>query len=408
MSIDFPGIAKNYGTPLYVYNFDAIQSRLQLLRTLFGGKIQIYYAVKANSNLKLLTYMRPLIDGLDISSAGEMKQSILANYQTDQLSFAGPGKTPQELEFAVNNNCGSINVESIDELRTLITITEQLSCKANIFLRINPAQLTPQFAIKMGGKATQFGIEEENIDQAISLILQHNHRFNFIGYHIYAGTQCLDPQGLLDNLAYTLDLAQRLAARHSVKPKKLNLGGGFGLPYFENDQELNIKEVAQSITSMLRTFEKTSALNSSYVLELGRYIVGEFGYYLTTILAIKESRGKTFCIIDGGMHQNMSASGNFGQIIRKNYKIRNLSHCFEPMKKVDLAGCLCTTLDTLATNISINSPKVGDVLLFENSGAYGFTASPLLFLGHQTPKEILIREGQVEIIRSSKELTDFN
>ncbi|WNM64017.1 hypothetical protein [Candidatus Nitrospira neomarina] len=408
MSIDFLSIAKNHSTPLYVYDFDAIQSRLRQLRSLFGENIQLYYAVKANSNLKLLTYMRRFIDGLDISSAGEMKQALLASYQTDQLSFAGPGKTTQELEFAVKNDCGSINVESIDEIKALITITEQLNCKVNIFLRINPAQLTPQFAIKMGGKATQFGIEEENIEQAISLISQHNHLFNFIGYHIYAGTQCLDPQGLLDNIAYTLNLVQRLVSQHSLKPHKLNLGGGFGLPYFENDHELDIKEVAQNINSMLRTFEKINSLNLTYVLELGRYIVGEFGYYLTKILATKESRGKTYCIVDGGMHQNMSAGGNFGQIIRKNYKIRNLSHCSEPMKKVDLAGCLCTTLDTLATNIYINSPKVGDVLLFENSGAYGFTASPLLFLGHETPKEILIREGQMEIIRSSKQLTDFN
>lgn len=408
MSIDFLSIAKNHGTPLYVYDFDAIQSRLRNLRSLFGQNIELYYAVKANSNLKLLTYMRPLIDGLDISSAGEMKQALLASYRPDQLSWAGPGKTTQEIEFTLKNDCGSLSVESIDELKTLITITEQLSCKVSIFLRINPAQLTPQFAIKMGGKASQFGMEEENIDQAMSLISQYNHRFNFIGYHIYAGTQCLDPQGLLDNIAYTLNLVQRLASQYSLKPQKLNLGGGFGLPYFENDHELDIKEVSQSINSMLRTFEKTYALNLTYILELGRFLVGEFGYYLTKILATKESRGKTYCIVDGGMHQNMSASGSFGQIIRKNYKIRNLSHRSEPIKKVDIAGCLCTTLDTLATNICMNSPKVGDVLLFENSGAYGFTASPLLFLGHETPKEILIREGQMEIIRSSKHLTDFN
>ncbi len=405
MGIDVKSIAESFGTPLYLYDFDGVIRRLKYLRDSLHKKVEIYYAVKANSNRKILEYLGPYIDGLDVSSGGEIRQALLAGYRGSQMSFAGPGKSNAELEIALNETCGSISVENLDELRRIIRLCHDLGKKANISLRINPLMLTKSFALKMGGRATQFGLDEEEVEQATEFLRDPS--LNFLGIHVYAGTQSLDAEELVKSYANTFEIAEAISARLGLPLWEINLGGGIGIPYYLNQSDIDVERVFEGINSQVRDFSSRYA-ETIFRMELGRYIIGEFGFYVCTVVATKNSRGKKFVVLDGGMHQNLSASGNLGQAILRNYRIENITAEKGEIEKVDITGPLCTPVDLLARDCEVAHTEVGDIIVIRNSGAYGFTASPLFFLGHETPREVLVADGKCELIRESKSLTVLN
>ena len=400
--------AQKFGTPLYVYDFDAIKMRLAALKSLIHPRIKLLYAVKANSNRHLLTHIKPLIDGLDVSSGGEIKQALLAGYRGADCSFAGPGKTAAEIELALQNDCGSLSIESGDDLARVINTCRKSGQKANISLRINPQIPVKEFAVKMGGMPSPFGVDEEHAHEIIEVIRENDEFLNFLGFHIYAGTQCLSIAGLTQNIDNILQTVEKICRANELTPGRINFGGGLGIPYFSSDTDFDLKEFCRFVNQAVAQFDRQVRQPVDYILELGRYLVGPCGYYLSRVLAIKVSRGRKFVIIDGGMHQNLPPSGNFGQVISKNYDILNISKPLAIKERVDIVGCLCTTLDRLANRIEIGSPEVGDVVAIKNSGAYGLTASPVFFLGHETPREILIQNDRARIIRESKEISLFN
>ncbi|MDR1998014.1 MAG: pyridoxal-dependent decarboxylase, exosortase A system-associated [Candidatus Margulisbacteria bacterium] len=389
-------------TPCYIYDLAEISRRLAYLKKHLPDSIALYYAVKANSNLHILQALRGSVDGLDLSSGGELEQALAAGYLPQNFSFAGPGKTTAELELAIKSACGSISAESPDDLRRIETVARTLGPQAFVSLRINPATLNEHFALKMGGKATQFGFDEENLKTLPKL-----KNTAISGLHIYAGTQCLNASGLQENFQNIFSLAQKLSKKLKFQLQKVNIGGGFGIDYFRGQQPLDIAAVCKALSRAAAGFGQNQP-RTKIILELGRWLLAPAGYYLCSVLNIKKSRGKTFVIVDGGMHQNQAATGQLGQIIRKNYKITNLTRPRSKKLKVELAGCLCTPLDMLATGLEIAGPRVGDILCVPNSGAYGYTASPLFFLGHPTPPEYLIQDGQVKLIRPSRRLIEFN
>ncbi len=403
--INIKKIVEREGTPLYVYDYQGIKERIIKIKELLGNA-SLIYAVKANPNLQILKKIRPFIDGLDISSGGELKQALLAGYDPAVVSFAGPAKSEEEIKFAINNNCGSLSIESNDDLLRIIRLAKELGKKANVSLRINPAELIPKFAIKMGGMATQFGVDEEAIYDVLNKILQDQNCLNFVGFHIYAGTQCLDAESLGLNFKNIFSLIKKIITKLNLSGLKINVGGGFGIPYFDGQEHLDLE---QTILFLKKEVLAQGLENFPIVIELGRYIVGEFGFYVTRVLAVKESRGKRYLIVDGGMHQNLSASGNLGQVIKKSYQVENITSESTEKIKYDVAGSLCTPLDMLGWGIEFPKTEVGDLLVIKNSGAYGYTASPLLFLGHETPKEILaINSSEYEVIRPSFDITSFN
>ena len=408
MTAELLQAAQRFETPLYVYDFDAIKERLVSLRSLIDPQIKLFYAAKANSNVHLLAGLKPLVDGLDVSSGGEIRQALLAEYRGADLSFAGPGKTAGEIELALNNGCASLSIESTDDLSRVIRTCQKTGRKANISLRINPLTPVKEFAVKMGGMPSPFGVDEEHAAEIIDVINQNDDYLNFLGFHIYAGTQCLNIDGLTQNIANVLEVVERICHENDLAPARINFGGGLGIPYFNSDGNFDVKEFARFVNSSVAQFDARMSQGVDYIIELGRYIVGPFGYYLSRVLAVKESRGRKFVILDGGMHHNLPPSGNFGQIISKNYDIQNISKLAAAGEKVDIVGCLCTTLDRLANRIEIGSPEVGDVVVIKNSGAYGLTASPIFFLGHETPREVLIKDGKPGVIRERRDITEFN
>ena len=401
-------VARKYHTPLYVYDFDAIERRLAALRSMIHPQVKLFYAVKANSNLHLLAELKPLVDGLDVSSGGEIKQALLAGYRGADLSFAGPGKTAGEIELALYHDCGTLSIESADDLSRVIRTCRRTGKQANVSLRINPLTQIKEFAVKMGGLPSPFGIDEEHAAASIDVIQQNGDYINFIGFHIYAGTQCLSLDGLSRNISNVLEVVASICRGTDLAPVRINFGGGLGIPYFKTDTDFDISEFTRFVNQAVEEFDARMSQPIDFIIELGRYIVGPFGYYLSRIQALKETRGRTFVILDGGMHQNLPPSGNFGQIISKNYNIENISKPTAAKEMVDIVGCLCTTLDRLANRIEIGAPEVGDVVVIKNSGAYGLTASPVFFLGHETPREILIKDGRARVIRESKDITEFN
>ena len=185
-------IAEEHGTPCYVYDFNKITSRLSRLKKTLNKNVRLYYAVKANPNIILLKHLKPFIDGLDISSGGELKQALLAGYDPKNISFAGAGKTEREIEFAIQNKCGTLSAESLNELIRIINLSKKNKVKTNICFRINPEKPIDKFSIKMGGRPTQFGFEENDIEDGIKLAKQHAKFVNIIGFHVYSGTQCLE------------------------------------------------------------------------------------------------------------------------------------------------------------------------------------------------------------------------
>ena len=408
MTAELLQAAQTFETPLYVYDFDAIEERLVALRSLIHPQVKLFYAVKANSNLHLLAGLKPLVDGLDVSSGGEIKQALMAEYRGAALSFAGPGKTAGEIKLALDNDCASLSIESTDELHRVIRTCQKTGKKANISVRINPLTPVKEFAVKMGGMPSPFGIDEEHAAYSLDIINKNDEYLNFLGFHIYAGTQCLSIDGLTQNIANVLEVVERICHENDLAPARINFGGGLGIPYFSSDADFDVKEFARFVNSAVAQFDARMSQAVDYIIELGRYIVGPFGYYLSQVLALKETRGRKFVILDGGMHHNLPPSGNFGQIISKNYDIQNLSKPAAVKERVDIVGCLCTTLDRLANRIEIGSPEVGDVVAIKNSGAYGLTASPVFFLGHETPREILIKDGKPRLIRERKDITQFN
>lgn len=400
-------IANEYGTPVYAYDLDALQEKINSLHSALHPSVKLFYAAKANTNIEILKWFHKKVDGLDISSGGEFRQAVLAGYDPMMFSFAGPGKTETELYRAISTGCGSISVESYDELMFILQICKINNYKANVLIRINSQKKINKFAIKMGGKPSAFGIDQDQVYSILHIIKENLSFINFKGFHIYSGTQCLDAQSLADYYQSTLELIEKIITDVEIAaPQIINLGGGMGVDYFGNEK-LDEIETINGLNKSISEYENKIG-TTKFILELGRYLMAPVGYYLISVLVQKQSFGKEFIILDGGMNHNLAAAGHLGQILKKNYLILNLSNPEGMHKTYNLSGPLCTPLDTLATQISLPEIKLGDVLAIQNSGAYGYTASPLLFLGHPTPKEVVFTKEETRLVRKSFNLEDFN
>ncbi len=401
-------LAAEHGTPFYLYDLPTMTANIQQVRAAFGPSVRLLYAAKANPNLHLLRALSPLVDGLDISSAGELTQALAAGYEASRLGFAGPGKTDAELEAAVTGAVGIISAESMRELSTLAAIARRVGVRAPIMLRVNPKLTIREFALKMGGRSTPFGLDEEELSAAAAFVRSAQDALDMRGVHVYAGTQCLDEDALARNIENTLDIAARVQAEHGLPVAEVNLGGGFGVSYFERGPALDLTMVARRTRDALGQYRERAESEPVLTLELGRFIVGPAGVYVTRVLSEKVSRGKTHYVLDGGMNHHLAASGNLGARLRQNYLVQNLTNPTGEPVTCNLAGALCTPLDVLGAGVQVPCPRVGDLIAVLNSGSYGLTASPLLFLGHPTPAELLHDGTSVALVRPRFTISDFN
>lgn len=374
-------------TPFYAYDRQALTRRVKQLRQSMPAALKIHYAMKANPMPAVVQHMATLVDGFDLASAGEMKVALDTAMPAAQISFAGPGKRPVELQQAIAAGV-TVNVESPYELETIARQCMLLGLNAKLAVRINPAFELKASGMKMGGGAKQFGIDEELVPAVLQRIKSLG--LDFQGFHIYSGSQNLKAEAIIEAQQKSLQLAAELSAHCPSPIRKLNIGGGFGIPYFPGDTPLDIDRVGEALAAEMEIAERRLP-DAEVIIELGRYLVGEAGVYVTRVVDKKESRGQIFLITDGGLHHHLAVSGNFGQVIRKNYPVaignKMDGQAFET---VNIVGPLCTPLDILADKMLLPKAEVGDLVVVYQSGAYGYTASPAKFLSQPDALEVLV------------------
>jgi diaminopimelate decarboxylase len=374
-------------TPFYAYDRQALTQRVLDLRKNMPAELKIHYAMKANPMPAVVQHMATLVDGFDLASAGEMKVALDTPMPANQISFAGPGKRPTELLQAIAAGV-TINIESPHELETIAQQCQISGLNAKVAIRINPAFELKASGMKMGGGAKQFGIDEEQVPAALQRIKAIG--LDFQGFHIYSGSQNLKAEAIIEAQQKSLQLAAQLSEHCPSPIRKLNIGGGFGIPYFPGDVPLAIEQVGEALAEQM-ALAKHSLPEAEIIIELGRYLVGEAGIYVTRIIDKKISRGQTFLIVDGGLHHHLAASGNFGQVIRKNYPVAIGNKMdSQELETVNVVGPLCTPLDILADKVILPTAEIGDYVVIYQSGAYGLTASPTSFLSQPRVEEVLV------------------
>lgn len=377
-------LAERIGTPFFAYDSNLIAARMAALRAVLPASLGVHYALKANPMPALVNFMATQMNGMDVASVSEMQCALNAGMAPQAISLAGPGKTDDLLQAALAAGV-RINVESAGELQRIARLHSH--AKARLSLRINPCLTVKSAGMRMGGGASPFGVDEEQVPEVLALARQLG--LNIDGFHFYPGSQILNAKTLVELQAYCLALAMRLAADAGIRLRSLNLGGGFGIPYFPGDKPLDLAPVAAGLHDICRQAE-TRWPGIDVHIELGRYLVGEAGLYVSRIVDRKTSRGKTFLITDGGMHHHLAASGNLGQVLRKNYPVAIANRGNAPSETVSVAGPLCTPLDLLADNVELPVAQVGDLFIVYQSGAYGLTASPQGFLSQPAAKEVFL------------------
>lgn len=374
-------------TPFYAYDRQALAERVASLRAAMPRDIKLHYAMKANPMPALVGVMVGLVDGIDVASAGEMKIALDAGADPGEMSFAGPGKRDAELRQAVAAGL-LVNLESHRELDVLAQAGQELGVPARVAVRVNPDFELKGSGMKMAGGPKQFGIDAEQVPAALRRVGELGLAFE--GFHIFAGSQNLRAEAICDAQRQAYALARRLAEHAPGPVRFLNLGGGFGIPYFPGEQPLELGPIGDNL-GQLQQQCATHFPQGELVIELGRYLVGEAGVYVTRVLDRKVSQGQVFLVCDGGLHHQLSASGNFGQVVRKNYPVAIGNRMGSTEKELaSVVGPLCTPLDLLADRMELSKADAGDLVVVFQSGAYGLTASPRAFLGHPDCIEILV------------------
>lgn len=380
-------------TPLFVYDMALVRSRIGELRSALPAEVGIHYAIKANPMPALVEEIAPLVDGLDVASEGELRTAL--SIGAIHVSFAGPGKRDRELEAAILGGV-TINLESEGEAERALSIASRRGIVPKLAVRVNPDFDLKGSGMRMGGGAKPFGVDA---DRAASLVRQLlGAGADWQGFHIFAGSQALDAEAISEAQAQTIQLAGRLAAEAGAVPRLVNLGGGIGIPYFPGERPVDLEKVGENLRRSLSN--RPQELDKArFVVELGRYLVGEAGVYLTRVVDRKTSHGETFLVVDGGLHHQLAASGNFGTVVRRNYPLAIASRFAAAQEEVvNVVGCLCTPLDRLGDQVGLPRADVGDLIAVFMAGAYGATASPASFLGHPPAREMLVNGTFAEIV----------
>jgi diaminopimelate decarboxylase len=374
-------------TPFYAYDREQLNRRVALLREHLPPEIHLHYAMKANPMPAVVQHMASLVDGIDIASGGEQRVALDTPTAPGDISFAGPGKSDADLRCAIAAGI-VLNMESEGEMERIAAIGAQLGIQPKVAVRVNPDFELKSSGMKMGGGPKQFGVDAEVVPEMLKRIGALG--LGFQGFHIYSGSQNLKAASIQEAHEKTFALAIRLAADAPSPVLTLNIGGGFGIPYFPGEERLDLAAVGANLKRLMPEVARQLP-GTQIVIELGRYLVAEAGIYVSRVIERKVSRGQVYLVTDGGLHHHLAASGNFGQVIRKNYPVvignRVVS---DEQENVSVIGPLCTPLDLLADRMDLSKAEVGDLVVVFQSGAYGLTASPTAFLSHPVALEVLV------------------
>jgi diaminopimelate decarboxylase len=392
-------IARNYGTPFYLYHGEMIVDRVRRVKEALGTEVS--YSLKANPSVGVCQLIaREVGTGGEVASSGELVVARAAGFEPEDIVFAGPGKTDDELRMVVEEGIFADNVESLNEIDRLATIAKDMGRRIGVGLRINPAAQLMGSQMRMGGTVGQFGIDQAELEEAIRKTLSHPELI-LRGIHVYTATQVFEVEPLLEHCRNILEIALEAADYAGQPLQMIDFGGGFGVPYFEKMVEFDLGTFGEGFRELLESYRSDPRLSGCrFLFELGRYLVADAGVYVTRAVDVKQMRGKTFVVTDGGMNHHLTATGNMGQVFRKSYPLLNLSRMSGvPEEGVAVAGPCCTPLDLFGSNIPLAEPEVGNLIGVFYSGAYGFSASNLGFLSHPAPAEVLLWGGEAHLLR---------
>jgi diaminopimelate decarboxylase len=393
-------IARNFGTPFYLYHGETIVGRVRRVREAVGTEVS--YSVKANPSLGVCQLIaREREAGAEVASSGELAVALAAGFEPEDIVFAGPGKTDDELRRVVEAGIFADNVESLGEIDRLAKIAKAMGREIGVGLRINPTAQLMGSQMRMGGTVGQFGMDQAELREAVEKTLSHPELI-LRGIHVYTATQVFEVEPLLEHCRNIFEIALEAADYAGGPLEMIDFGGGFGVPYFEKMSEFDLERFGEGFRELLNAYRTDPRLEGCrFLFELGRYLVADSGVYVTRSVDVKQTRGKTFVVTDGGMNHHLTATGNMGQVFRKSYPLLNLTRMSGvPEEGIAVAGPCCTPLDMFGSNISLADPEVGDLIGVFYSGAYGFSASNLGFLSHPAPAEVLLWRGEAHLLRA--------
>jgi len=396
-------IAKTYGTPVYVYDGETIEQQYHLLKSCLPESFDIFYSVKSNPLLGVCQLMKTFGSNIEVASLGELHVALEAGFDPCNIIFTSPGKTYEDLEFAIDQGIFSINAESLEEVRIIHDIALLKGRKVPVSLRINPNFNINGAGLKMTGVPTQFGIDQTQVDEALNEIALMP-QIEVLGFHIFSGSQMLEAGNIIKTVEEIFKLVIELSDAHSLKLKFLDLGGGFGIPYFNGEKELDTETLRSGMAELWAQYGERLA-GARIGVESGRFLLAKAGVFLTKVLYVKESKGTTYVVCDGGSNHHSSAAF-LGRYVRNNFPMFLLDKEGEG-KEVNVVGSLCTPTDVIGQRITLVDPQPGDLLIIDKSGAYGLTHSPVMFLSHVLPAEVLVYQGSVQALRERSHPADF-
>ncbi|MGW6573438.1 diaminopimelate decarboxylase [Streptomyces sp. NPDC054945] len=398
-------LAAEFGTPLYLYDGEALRSRITTLRELLHPRLEIFFSLKSNPNVSVCALLHAHGARAEVSSMAELLTARRAGVQPRDIMFLGPGKSRAELTECLTQGIYAIICESLPELDLIEELAAELSVVAPVALRVNPSFAVKGSGLTMGGKPRQFGIDEAQLLDAGPLGKQYDH-VRLMGVQAYMGTRILSEDAIVENTRRILELAVRIADHHAFDLELVDVGGGLGVSYFEGERDLELGVLAEAVNPVLEAFAQTHP-QTRLVMELGRYLVAESGTYVTRVRYTKSSLGENFAVADGGTNHHMAAVG-IGSFVKRNFPIRVLNRYDEPSTETwNITGPLCTPNDTLGKKVSLPPLREGDLIGVERSGAYGPTASPVNFLSHGYPAEVLVNDGRAHLVRSADSAEDL-
>lgn len=393
-------IERQFSTPAYVYCVDAIKNKYLMLKTGLDKNCDVFYSMKANPLLAISQYLAMLGSGCEVSSRNELLTAVKAGFPPEKIIFVGPGKLYSDLMLCVKQKIKAVVCESIEEINTLNAIAKKYGAKIGVMVRLNPEFKILDAPIKMAGVPSQFGVGVSEFELHIEKLLSL-HNVKLLGVHVYNGSRVLNHGSIVENIKQILILSSALAKKYQLEWECVDVGGGFGVPYFEDEENLAIHSLTSELNILFKKYQNAHA-NTRIILELGRYLIAESGVLLSKVISTKSNHKKQFAIIDAGMNCLFSATG-LGSFVQRNYFYRHFTNHSDSQKdrkaQYHIAGPLCTPGDILLRDVSLSHVKIGDFIVFYHVGAYGFSASPNHFLSHDTPIELICFQGEFYLAR---------
>ncbi|GAA0368962.1 MULTISPECIES: type III PLP-dependent enzyme [Micromonospora] len=394
--VRYEELAARYGTPLYVYDSAVLDAQFSQLRAALDPRLDFFFSLKANPNVAICARLAGLGAHAEVSSLTELLTARRAGVRPENIIFLGPGKSAEELQACLAQRIHAIVCESLGELRLIDSLARAAGTIAPVALRVNPNFSVKGSGLTMGGRPRQFGIDEDELMRQNGLSSRYP-GVRLMGVHVYMGTRILDPGVVADNSRRIFELAERLSARLDFPLELVDVGGGLGVAYFDNEQDLDVDTLAGLLNPVLGEFRARHP-GTRLVMELGRYLTAPSGIYVVRVRYLKSSLGQRFAVTDGGTHHHMAAVG-IGSYVKRNFPIRLLGTATGAAEPWQVTGPLCTPNDTLGKNVMLPPLRTGDLLGVLRSGAYGPTASPVQFLSHGYPAEVLVHDGRPYLVR---------